>query len=225
MEQPKKQLPKLAELYSENLERFTRSDALNFLCSQEPKKEWVKKHPYIKDHNYIPIGVVETLLLKIFKEIKIEVLQVGTMFNAVYCHVRLHYLDMTTGEWRFHDGVGACQLQTKQGSSPADLQNINNGAVTMALPIAKSFAIKDAAEHIGKLFGRDLNRKDVMEYVPEKSLNIDKRNDDVEYTRTVEYINAQDEPENLIILKDTLVNSKFYEQYLELIEKKLNQIK
>jgi hypothetical protein len=29
----------------------------------------------------------------------------------------------------------------------------------MALPMAKSYAIKDACDHFGKLFGRDLNRK------------------------------------------------------------------
>lgn len=31
-----------------------------------------------------------------------------------------------------------------------------------ALPAAKSYAIKDACEHIGKLFGRDLNRTDTL---------------------------------------------------------------
>ena len=52
-------------------------------------------------------------------------------------------------------------MQTKQGSSPADLANINNGAITMAFPIAKTLAIKDACDHFGRLFGSDLNRKDL----------------------------------------------------------------
>ena len=34
----------------------------------------------------------------------------------------------------------------------------------MALPIAKVAAIKDAADELGALFGRDLNRKDVVQF-------------------------------------------------------------
>jgi ABC-type transporter lipoprotein component MlaA len=34
----------------------------------------------------------------------------------------------------------------------------------MALPIAKTFAIKDATGHLGKIFGRDLNRKDTIPF-------------------------------------------------------------
>jgi hypothetical protein len=42
-----------------------------------------------------------------------------------------------------------------------------------AAPAAESFAVKDAAEKIGKLFGRDLNRADQILYdelakLPEK---------------------------------------------------------
>ncbi len=36
----------------------------------------------------------------------------------------------------------------------------------MALPSAKSYAIKDAADHLGSLFGRDLNRKDAPAFSP-----------------------------------------------------------
>ena len=41
------------------------------------------------------------------------------------------------------------------------MQNINNGALSMSFPIAKSLAIKDACDHFGRLFGSDLNRKDL----------------------------------------------------------------
>ena len=64
----------------------------------------------------------------------------------------------------FHDGIGAMQIQTKKGASPADLSNINNGALSMAYPAAKTVAIKDACDHFGNLFGADLNRKDTINY-------------------------------------------------------------
>jgi hypothetical protein len=34
------------------------------------------------------------------------------------------------------------------------------------LPSAKSFAVKDACEHLGRLFGKDLNRESSLEFVP-----------------------------------------------------------
>jgi hypothetical protein len=75
-----------------------------------------------------------------------------------------------TGDWSFHDGIGASQLQTKSGTSPADLININNGAISMAYPMAKTIAIKDACDHFGKLFGADLNRKEVISYEADLTL-------------------------------------------------------
>jgi hypothetical protein len=41
---------------------------------------------------------------------------------------------------------------------------MNSKAIQLWLPAAKSFAIKDAIEHIGRVFGRDLSRKDSLEY-------------------------------------------------------------
>jgi hypothetical protein len=42
---------------------------------------------------------------------------------------------------------------------------VKDDAIQGAYQIAKSFAIRDAADHLGKLFGRDLNRKDTFETV------------------------------------------------------------
>jgi hypothetical protein len=71
-------------------------------------------------------------------------------------------------EW--HDGIGAVQLQTAKGTSPADLANINNGAVAMAFPMAKTYAIKDACQLIGNIFGANIDRKDTIAFVPDEQL-------------------------------------------------------
>jgi len=144
------------------VEMLGRVESLNFVLNQPPKPDWVKEHPYITGWKYIPIERVESLLRKIFKKTKVEILREGTAFNGVYVVVRVHYFDPASNEMAFHDGIGAMQLQTKKGTSPADLANINNGAISMAFPIAKSLAVKDATDHLGKLFGADLNRKDVI---------------------------------------------------------------
>lgn len=165
-------LPTLAELFvdSGNKDVAVRQEALSVLLNAEPPAAWVVEHPYIPGWKYIPIEKVEVLLERIFKKKNIEVLREGTMFNAVFTTVRVHYFNPAVNAMLFTDGVGACELQTKKGASPSDLANINRGAVAMALPIAKSLAVKDACDHLGKVFGRDLNRKDVTPFKPNTEL-------------------------------------------------------
>lgn len=164
------QLPTLAELFNENIIIAGKTEALNALLNTPPPAPWIKEHPYIKGWKYVPIDKVELLLKRIFKKTNIEILREGTSFNGVYVVVRVHYFNPALNAMQFQDGIGACQLQTAKGTSPADLANINNGAISMAFPIAKSFAVKDACELIGKVFGGDLNRKDVSPFKPDTEL-------------------------------------------------------
>ena len=114
---------------------------------------------------YLPIDKVEVLLDYIFQEWKIEVLSTQALFNSICVTVRLHYVNPTNGQWYFHDGVGAAAVQVDKGAMAGDLSAIKSSAVQMAAPAAKSYAMKDAAQHLGKLFGRDLNRRDAV-YLP-----------------------------------------------------------
>jgi len=156
-------LPKINDLYNDKIS-IQKSDAFVTLMNQPPLDKWVKEHPYIKNYKYLPIERVEFLLKTIFKRYKIEIIREGQSFNGVFVVVRVHYFDPLISEWSFHDGIGACQLQTAKGTSVTDMININNGALQMAFPIAKTIAIKDACDHFGKLFGSDLNRKDNISY-------------------------------------------------------------
>lgn len=165
-----KNLPTLKDLTAD-IEKAYKGDQLNLLLNQEPKQEWIREHPYVKNHFYIPIGIVEMLLRRIFKRYRIEITGQGDSFNGVWVSVRVHFFNPVTEEWDFHDGIGAIQLQTKSGSTPADLANINNGALSMAYPHAKTLAIKDAVDHFGKLFGCDLNRRDTLSYKVDSSLS------------------------------------------------------
>lgn len=162
IEPPK--LPTLTELFDDSLEVASKSEGLNAILNHPPKKDWVKVHPFIRDYHYLPIDKVEHLLRKIFKSYKIEITGQGTAFNGVWVTVRIHYLNPATGQMDWHDGIGAAQLQTAKGTSPADLANINNGALSMAFPIAKTLAVKDACDHFGAIFGANLNRKDVIQF-------------------------------------------------------------
>lgn len=171
MENKLSKIPSVKELFADSYEDAYKNDQLNLLLNQEPKKEWIKQHPFIKNYLYIPIDKIELMLRKIFKKYSVEITGQGTAFNGVWVTVRVHYLSPITNEMMFHDGIGACQLQTKKDTSPADLGNINQGAISMAFPIAKTVAIKDACDHFGKLFGADLNRKDTVPFTPDKPVD------------------------------------------------------
>lgn len=185
-------------------------DRFNKLLNQPPKKSWVREHPYITGYMYIPIDKVEWLLRKLFKRSRIEITGQGTAFNGVWVTVRVHYFHPVLQEWDFHDGIGSIQLQTKGGSSPADLENINNGALSMAFPHAKTLAVKDATDHFGDLFGANLNRKDTMAYSQDSNLP-----DKVE-KRVNSIIDACETTDDLIEAFDTVP-----EEYHYLIEAKL----
>ena len=147
-------------------------EQLNVILSTPPPAKWVKQHPFIKGYNYLPIDKVEYLLRRCFKKYQIEVLKTAQLFNAIEVTVRVHYLNPATNEMMYHDGVGAQELQTKSGTGNLnlDMSNVNKGSVMMALPIAKSIAIKDACDHFGDLFGANLNRKDIVQFTGDTEL-------------------------------------------------------
>lgn len=149
----------------DSLVTFEKIDNFLEIINTNPPESWLEEHPLAKGVKYLPIGTVELLLTKIFQEWKIEILREGQLANSIYCTVRLHYKNPLTG-WTSQDGTAAVPIKTDKGESAANMAAIKNDAVQTGLPAAESFAIKDAADKIGKLFGRDINRKGVADFVP-----------------------------------------------------------
>jgi hypothetical protein len=119
-----------------------------------------------KKVRYIPIERIESLLTVLFIRWHVEIRQVQTIANSVVVTVRLYYLDITSDKeielWQ--DGVGAAPIQTDSGAGAMEWDKTKNDAVMKAVPAAESYAVKDAAEKIGKIFGKDLNRADQIMY-------------------------------------------------------------
>ena len=137
-------------------------DAFRSYLSNDPPTQWIKPHPLAKDVDYLPIDKVEALLDALFQDWEVEIKSVNQLAQSICAVVRLHYRHPVSGDWMYHDGVGATPLKTDRGFTAADLAHIKSDAVSTGAPAAVSFAIKDAAEHIGNIFGRNLNRKDTV---------------------------------------------------------------
>lgn len=171
-------LPTLAEIL-DGIDNIGKTEGLNAILNSPPPQKWIKEHPFIPGHKYLPIDKTEYLLRKIFKRYKIKITGQGTAFNGVWVTVRVGYLDPSTGQWTYQEGIGAISLQlraqTKEEKEqkikvPFTSDNINNGALSMAFPLAKTLAVKDACQLIGNIFGGNIDRKDTIEFTPDPEL-------------------------------------------------------
>lgn len=169
---------------------FQNMDKFLEIVNQNPPEAWLENHPLAKGVKYLPIERVEWMLDKMFQEWHVEVLREGTIFNSIYCAVRLHYKHPLK-DWTYQDGVAAVPAKTDQGAAASDMSKIKSEAVMTGLPAAKSFAIKDAADHIGKVFGRDVNRKNNLEFIGSYTLSESEvLTDKIKNAKTEEDLNA-----------------------------------
>jgi len=157
-------VPTYNQLVSGDLDMKSQQNDLNKLLNCEPPEKWLRKHPIAKNVRYLPIERVEYLLTRIFIRWQVEVKSVQIIANSVVVIVRLFYQDVLTNAMLFQDGIGAAPLQTDKGAGAVDFNAVKSDAVMKAAPAAESYAVKDAAEKIGKLFGKDMNRADQIMY-------------------------------------------------------------
>ena len=202
-------------------EKADRDQFLKVL-NQNPPAKWVKKHP-IAGIEYIPIEIIENTLTMLFQDWHVEVKEAIALFNSVAVTVRVHYRDPLTGEMRFQDGVGASPMQIDKGQT-FSASSMKTNAVQIGLPAAKSYAIKDAVEHIGKLFGRDIGRKNALDFTPRYS-NDDGSPKNPEDARIRQFIANSTTPEQLSAIEGQLIAEGVHtSEYGALITEKLNQI-
>lgn len=220
----KKNLPALQDLYSGELEKVDKSNKLNLLLNQNTNPDWVKTHPFAKDVKYLTIARVEFLLTSIFIQWHVEIKETTLMANSIVVAIRLHFKDPVTEEWRWQDGIGAAPIQTDQGAAATDFSKVKNDAVMKAAPAAKSFAIKDAAHHLGKIFGKDLNRRDEIIYD-----SLAKRIDPLaKYKKALsDLIGECQDPETVSEVMDVVLDAEESGQntkefYVELLKKHFN---
>lgn len=158
-----KKIPTLQELYNDTA-LIDKQNQLNIILNAEPKKEWVREHPFVKNLKYLPIERVEYLLTMIFTKWRVEVKEVKLLANSIVTTVRVYVQDPITAEWDWQDGIGAMPIQVAKGSGATEFDKMNSSAVQIGSPASESFAIKDACEKFGRIFGKDLNRKDNVSY-------------------------------------------------------------
>jgi hypothetical protein len=160
---PQRNLPKLSDLV-EDTEMSIKDNQLTVLLNQPPPEQWLSEHPMIKGYKYLSVQRVEWLMTRIYGKYQTIVKDVKVLANSVTVTVSVSVTNPVTGELEYQDGVGACPIQTDKGAGAMDWNFAKSDGVMKALPAAKSYAFKDACESFGKIFGKDLGRKDSIGY-------------------------------------------------------------
>lgn len=155
-------IPTIDELAA-NDEMTLKQNALMVLLNQHPKDAWLKEHPMSKT-KYLPIERVEWLLSYVFTNWRVEVRSTQVIVNSAVVCVRLYVTNPLDGKEMWQDGLGACPIQMNSQALPNDMSQLKTNGVQLAVPAAESYAIKDAAEKFGKLFGKDVSRKNNLSY-------------------------------------------------------------
>ncbi len=167
----------LSKAYEDKtLTKEAATDGVLQIVNTPPPSAWLRDHPFVnvteeiegkkrsRPYKYLTIERVEFLMNNIFKEWRTEVLNVLMIANAVTVTVRVHYKHPITKEWSCEDGVGASPIQTDKNAGASDWMKVKSDAVQKALPAAKSYAVKDACEGIGQIFGSNIERKTEINY-------------------------------------------------------------
>lgn len=220
----RRQVPAIDELY-QDIELSSKYNDLNRLLNCPPKPQWVRVNTLANNSNYLPIGIVEYLLTSIFLKWRVEIKSTQLIANSVVVAVRLHVLDPITGEWDWQDGIGGSPIQTAKGASATDFTQVKSAAVQMAAPAAESYAFKDAAEKFGKLFGKDLNRKEenLLNYGNlENKLNVEKKDGIPDELKTVI---AEADAENLVLIYKTNTEYHSIPLFMQLLAARQIQLK
>jgi len=144
-------------------------DNLKTELNQHPNSKVVKINKYAGNSKYIPIGIVQGYLDRIFLSWEWKINEVQVIMNGVM--VRGSLICLThTGNIINMDGIGASEFQLKKGASTLSPDTLNSKAIERDVPKAESEAFKNAAKKLGNKFGRSLNRAEQFEYKSDGNL-------------------------------------------------------
>jgi len=144
-----------------SLERFMK--ALN----TSPPDAEIYTNPHAGGVKYLPISYVEMSLDEMFFGLwKTENFRFQVMVNEIVGSIDLHVKHPITGEWIVRTGASATMIRQQKGATISEVDKKIHNALEMDMPHLKADCIANAARSLGKLFGRDLNRKFTDNYRP-----------------------------------------------------------
>lgn len=144
-----------------------RLEKFQTMLNKDPDKNEVRVNNHAGNTLYLPISYTEMALDEMFfglwetKDFKWQVIG-----NEIIGSITLRVFHPIANQWIERTGASATMIRMKSGSSVMDAQNKIHNALEMDFPHLKADCIVNAAKSLGKVFGRDLNRKFEDQYKP-----------------------------------------------------------
>lgn len=108
---------------------------------------------------YLPIAYVEARLYEIFGSFQTRNFKTKIVANEVVGSIELIIWHPVLNQWITQTGSAAVMILQKSGAKPSDLDAKYPNAMEAGAPHLLSDCLVNAAKRLGKIFGRDLNRK------------------------------------------------------------------
>lgn len=133
-----------------------------------PKKSGsVQTNPYANNSKYIPISYVEMWLDQYFFGLWETVnFKTEVVVNEIIGSIELKVYHPYKNIWITRTGAASTPIQLQRGSGVTEVQQKIHNTLVKDYPHLKAECVKNAARSLGKLFGRDLNRKFEDTYTP-----------------------------------------------------------
>lgn len=142
-------------------------EQFQMFLNKAPAKSEIKINPYANDSQYIPIAVIEQRLDEIYAGLwSIDRCEIQVIANSVVCTLVLSVYHPIAKVILRRSGVGAIPIQLNKGEKDMSFSTIKSDAIRKNAPAAKSQALRNAAQSLGSIFGRNLNREDIADYQP-----------------------------------------------------------
>lgn len=148
------------------LEKFQRK------LNEEPPKNEIQVNEAAGGSIYLPISFVQMKLDELYYGLwESEITHVQVVANEIIGYGYLEVTHPVTGTKIRRAGAGAVMVQMKSEKAGgngriSDVENKIKNTLVKDFPHLKAEIEKSAAKTLGKIFGRDLNRKHVDQYNP-----------------------------------------------------------
>jgi hypothetical protein len=144
-----------------NLQKFVK------LTNKMPDQHEIMVNQHAGGTQYLPISYLEMGLDEIFFGLWETVnFKWERMGNEIVGSLDLRVFHPVANIWITRTGASATMIRLKKDSKSYELENKITNALEMDFPHLKADCLRNAVQSLGKLFGRDLNRKFTDIYKP-----------------------------------------------------------
>jgi hypothetical protein len=140
-------------------------EQFNALMNEDPDPRNVKINKFAGNSKYVPISYVQMMLDQFFLGLwKTSEFTYQVIANEEVGKVKLEYYHPFAKTWIEREGAAAVMIQQNSGAPITDIGAKIKNTLGKDHPHLLASCVVSAARSIGKVFGRDLNRKEEDSY-------------------------------------------------------------